>query len=317
MVGPGSRNERDRAALIELHGGSLSLSRVRIQADDDCRLESLIRVDEGFLTLQACELTGPQPAEHSPMRLITFRPATTRPRPVESALFTTPWDRPVCLLSDCILITGGAGIRAEVGRGFVGLSNCVVAARGDVVTLSPALVARNRFDADLRFDRCTIAAGAAAVRVEAWPGSLPGPDRPWLISSTNTAYLDLLSRESVLLRADAEAIAQGQVFWQENNDAVEVVAFAEAVGAPLPSRRDIVTQWIDLWGINHLRGVTGPRIGASSPSVRFLDRPRSVPIAPDDLRLDPNHFSGRTSLNVGASPDLLSGRPRYFSARGR
>ena len=130
-------------ALIELHGGSLSLSRVRIQADDDCRLESLIRVDEGFLTLQACELTGPQPAEHSPMRLITFRPATTRPRPVESALFTTPWDRPVCLLSDCILITGGAGIRAEVGRGFVGLSNCVVAARGDVVTLSPALVAQS------------------------------------------------------------------------------------------------------------------------------------------------------------------------------
>ena len=58
----------------------------------------------------------------------------------------------------------------------------------------------------------------------------------------------------MLLRADAEAIAQGQVFWQENNDAVEVVAFAEAVGAPLPSRRDIVTQWIDLWGINHLRG---------------------------------------------------------------
>lgn len=305
-------------ALIELHGGSLSLLRVRIQTDDDCGLESLLHVDDGFLTLQSCELTGPQPADPSPSRLITYRAATTQPRPAETELFTTPWDRPVCLLSDCILITGGSGIAAEVGRGFVGLLNCAVATRGDAIVLAPTVVARSRFNADLRFDHCTIAVGASVVRVAAWQGAEPGPDRPWLISASNTAYLDLLDRESVLLRADAEAFAQGQVFWQETNDAVEVVAFAEAAGATLPNRsRDVVTQWVNLWGSNHIRGVTGPRRGSPSPSVRFLDRPRSFPIEAEDLILDPNHFPGRSRLNVGASPSLLSGHPRSASAHRR
>jgi len=305
-------------ALIELHGGALRLSEFRIQAEDDCKLESLLDVDDGFLVLQGCELTGPQPADPSPTRLISYRAATTRPWPVESELFTTPWDRPVCLLSECILITGGAGIRAEVGLGFVGLSNCVVAARRDVVSLAPSLVARDRFSADLRFDHCTIAAGAAVVRMAAWPGTAPGPDRPWLISSSNTAYLDLLTRESVLLRADAEAIAQGQVFCQENNDAVEVVGFAEAGEAPLPNRsRDIVPQWINLWGINHIRGVTGPRLGTTSASVRFFERPRPGRIGPADLMLDRNHSPGRASLDVGAPPTLLNGRPRPPASRKR
>ncbi|MDR3620257.1 MAG: serine/threonine-protein kinase [Paludisphaera borealis] len=305
-------------ALIELHGGALTLSQFRIQAEDDCKLESLLHVDDGFLVLQRCELTGSQAAAPGPTRLITYRAASTRPRPVESELFATPWDRPVCLVSECILITGGAGIHAEIGLGFVGLSNCVVAARGDVVSLAPALVARDRFNADLRFDHCTIAAGAAVVRVAAWSGGAPGPDRPWLISSANTAFLDLLTRESVLLRADVEAIAQGQVFCQQTNDAVEVFGFAEAGQAPVPNRtRDIVPQWINLWGSNHIQAVTGPRVGAAPASVRFLERPRPGRLEPADLVLDPNHHPGRTSLDVGAPPALLGSRPRSPIVRKR
>jgi serine/threonine-protein kinase len=304
-------------ALIELHGGSLVLSGLSIQAEDECRLESLIHVDDGFLVLVRCELTGPQGAKPPTTRLITYRAATTRPRPVESELFTIPWDRPACALSDCILITGGAGIEAEVGLGFVGLSKCIVAARGDAIRLAPAKVARDRFMADLRIERSTIASGAAVVRMKAWPGAEPGPDRPWLISSSDTAYLDLHTRESVLLRADVEAFAQGQVFCQQANDAVEVFAFAEAGEGPPPNRvRDVVTQWINFWGSNHMRGVTGPRPGSSSATVRFLERPRGGRIEPDDLRLDRNHSPGRSSLSIGAPMELLIARRRPPQGRG-
>ena len=60
----------------------------------------------------------------------------------------------------------------------------------------------------------------------------PGPDRPWLITSDHNAFLGTYDRrvsETVLLRADEEAMAQGTVFWQGTGDAVEVDAFT-AVG---------------------------------------------------------------------------------------
>jgi len=305
------------SALIELHGGSLSLSQFRIQSQDDCLLESLIRVEDGVLALRRCELTGGQGKGVGPARLIDFRAATTQPRPVSSELFTTAWDRPACVLSECVLITDGAGLRAEVGLGFVGLSGCVVAAKGDVVGLEPAAVARGRFNADLRFDRCTIAAGSAVVRVGTWSGAAPAPDRPWVVTSSHTAYLDLLTRESAMLRGDAEAIAQGVVFFQQSNDAVELAAFAEAGDAPPPSRtRDVVPQWVNLWGSNHIQGVTGPRLGASS-SVRFLERPKPGRIEPADLILDANHHPGRPALEVGAPPSVLAAWPRTPASRKR
>jgi serine/threonine-protein kinase len=222
------------------------------------------------------------------------------------------------VLSECILITEGAGLRAEVGLGFVGLSGCVVAAKGDVFGLIPAGVARDRFDADLRIDRCTIAAGSAVVRMGPWPGVAPAPDRPWIVASSHTAYLDLLNRESVMLRGDAEAIAQGVVFFQQSNDAVEVAAFAEAGDEPPPSRaRDIVPQWLDFWGSNHMQGVIGPRLGSSSASVRFLERPKPGRLEPADLVLDASHHPGRQALDVGAPPSVLSARHRTAASHRR
>ena len=52
-------------------------------------------------------------------------------------------------------------------------------------------------------------------------------------------------------------------------------------------RTDVVSQWINFWGGNHVREVTGPRIGSNHPTVRLLDRPRPGRVEPADLILDP------------------------------
>ncbi len=315
--------ESQGRALIELQGGALVLSRFRFRAEDDAKLDALIRVDDGHLILHQCELTAPQ-ASDSPMpRLIDYRAASTRPRLTvpEIPLFTTPSDRPVCLISECVLLTGGSGLRAEIGLGFIGLTECVMATRGDAIDLAPAHVARGRFLADLAISRCTVVSGAAIVRLAAWPGEEPGPDRPWLISSANTAYLDFLDRvprESVLFRADATSFAQGQAFWQQANDAVEVFGFAAAGTEPPPNRtRDIVTQWVNLWGSTHVRAVSGPRPGGAYPTVRLLEKPRPGRMEAGDLILDADYHPGRPLLDLGANPGLLGIAPRSAAARKR
>ena len=55
-------------------------------------------------------------------------------------------------------------------------------------------------------------------------------------------------------------MAQGTVFWQGIGDAVEVDAFTSAGVNPPPNRsRDVGFQWVNLWGSNHQREITGPR----------------------------------------------------------
>lgn len=297
-------------ALLGLEGGCLSISGLRLRAEGATDLKSLIRVEDGSLALYRCELSIPQAQGHPPA-LVTFVAPTTRPRtsPLPDSPLAGPADRPACVLEDCLLATVGDALRAEVGMGVVSLSRCAVGARGDVFTLTPARVARSRFFADLRLDRCTIATSGAAVRVDAWPGESPGPDRPWLVSSSDTAYVDLSERtprESVLCRADAEAFAQGQVFWRQDRDAIELQAFAAGGDAPLPNRnRDVAAQWVDLWGSDHIREVTGPRTGYPAPSVRLLGRPRPGRVEPLDLQLDANHLAVRPRLDVGAGPEVF------------
>ena len=91
------------------------------------------------------------------------------------------------------------------------------------------------------------------VRLGPWLGLPPGPDRPWLITSRNCAFLamyDRKTRETVLLRADADALARGTVSWQASDDAVDVDFFTAAGdGLPSPNRpRDLQLQWIHFWG---------------------------------------------------------------------
>lgn len=303
-------------ALLDLRGGALLLSNLRLQADDRSAIESLIRVEAGDLVLDRCRLVAPPGSESKTIRLVSFEAPGTRPlsRLENSELFLGDPDRPVCALSQCILITGAAALRAELGRGLVALSHCAVAAGTDAILLNPGRVARGRFEADLWLGRCTLFSERNIIRLGPWPGVAPGPDRPWLITSDHCAFLDTYDRrasETALLRVDEEAMAGGALFWQANGDAYVVNTFTAAGTDPPPDRpQDTVHKWVNFWGANHIRDVSGPRIGSNHPTVRPLDRPRPGRVEPSDLILDPTYHPFRSQLDVGADLFMMGISPR-------
>ncbi len=169
----------------------------------------------------------------------------------------------------------------------------------------PSKVVRNRFEADLVLDHCTLTSERSLVRFGPWLGHAPGPDRPWLVTSRNCAFLamyDGRARETVLLRSDADALAHGAVFWQADDDAADVDYFLAAGEGPPPQSRlrDVRSQWAHFWGYSHIHDVTGPRGSGSAPSVRFCERLRPGRVEAADLVLDPDYHPDRTQLTVGA-----------------
>jgi serine/threonine-protein kinase len=309
-------------ALFELHGGTLLLAHVRLRADESAAVDSLIDVEDGDLILHHCQLVAPEGTEARTPRLVAFSAASTRPQLTIShrGLLTSEPDRPVCIIQESTLITGGSAVQAKLGRGLVALSQSALAAGTDAIEMIPAPVARGRFDADLVLDHCTLASEANIIRLGSWQGRDPGPDRPWLVTSRNCAFLGSYDRrvsETVLLRVDEEAMAHGTIFWQGSGDAVEVDAFTAAVDERLLGRsRDVGFQWVNFWGSNHQTEITGPRSGSNLPSVRLWERLRPGRVEPSDLILDPNYHLGRSQLDVGA--DLsLQGISRRSPAAGR
>lgn len=298
-------------ALIDVPEGTLVLTNVRLTRDGSAQPKYLIRVGAGHLILNRCWLTAPGSVQQGGGDLISFQATSTEPRSDISRDLNPPIDRPVCQLTDTLLITGGDALRADVGRGYLGFSNCALAVGGTAFDLRPAKVARSRFDAGLRIDHCTISAEGSFVNLGPWPGSTPGPDRPWLVSTNDSVFLASYDRssvatESVLLRTEPGSLDRGTLFWQSNNDAFDVTHFTAPSGFPplTPRRPDVHRQWVKLWGENHIRNVSGPLWPKGSvlatQSVRFYDRLQSGNVSPADLELDPSYHPGRARLNVGA-----------------
>ncbi len=110
---------------------------------------------------------------------------------------------------------------------------------------------------------------------------------------------------------------RGPLFWQGAGDAVEVGAFTAAADEPIVGRtRDVFYQWVNFWGSNHQRGITGPRATACQTSVRLLDRPRPGRVVPSDLILDPGYHPDQPRLDVGADPSR-QGISRRLAPSGR
>jgi serine/threonine-protein kinase len=305
-------------ALIELQGGALVVSKLILRHEQSARLDHLIHVEDGDLVLSQCQLTAPVGSSDFTGNLIAFRSASTRPRPRngDRPLFSIPIDRPVCRMIDCVLITGGRAVSAELGRGLVALTQCAVSAGTTAIELVPAKVARHRFEADLYLDYCTLTSERAIVRMGPWLGLAPGPDRPWLITSRNCAFLAVSGRpvrETLLLRCDGDALASGTIFWQASGDAADVDWFINVGDGPPPNHaRDVQIQWVGFWGRTHMGRVFGPRGAGSPPSVRFRERLRAgQAVEPSHLILDPSYHPDRPELAVGAD---LSRQGIYPSA---
>ena len=213
-------------ALIDVRGGNLSLTNVRISREGSTRPKYLIRVESGHLSLTRCRLTSPGAAPEGGGGLIGFFAPGSRPLSLSDKTpspFEKAYDRPVCQITDTVLITGGDVLTAELGRGLVALTQCAVAADRTVFALAPSRVARDRFEADLSLSHCTIAAAGNVVALGPWPGGEPGPDRPWLVTSENCGFFGSYERtardrESVMLRTDPVAFAHGVLFWQSLDD---------------------------------------------------------------------------------------------------
>jgi hypothetical protein len=118
---------------------------------------------------------------------------------------------------------------------------------------------------------------------------------------------DRTSRDTALLRADAEALASGTVFWQGAEDVADTGIFVAAGDGPPPSTRsrDVQHQWVQFWGNSHMRAIEGPRGSGSAPIVRFRERLRPGQIEPAKLMLDQPFRPRRRQLAVGADPARL------------
>jgi serine/threonine protein kinase len=309
-------------ALIEIKRGELMISGANITATPKTSLSLLISVFEGNLKLSKCVLIGPAGEESAAGGLVDFRTKGSRPFPERGSI----GDRPSCVLTDCILMTGGDAISADVGSGLISLTNCAVATASNAIVLTPQRVRRDRFDADLVLDHCTLAAVENIVWLKGWTGLDPGPDRPWVVRSKECVFSDSFVRDAqaqsrgVLFRSHVDGLARGALAWQSDHDVYDLSLFLAGGDAkPLPvSRADVNRSWVDFWGPRHILGASGQTSKGELPAARFLvDKLKPSEFEPADLALDPSYPPGRKTLDVGAdlkrmgvSPKITKFRPR-------
>jgi serine/threonine-protein kinase len=290
-------------ALIEARRGDLALTGVRLVRDKNCTLKHLVRVEQGNLMLTNCWLQGAALPESGAGALIAFSAV--------GGMTPSADQRPACRLQDCLLIGTGDALAATVEQGSVQLTNCAVASGADAFLLNPAGRAPAQFEADLCLDHCTIVAEHSFVRLAAVPAQA-SPSRPWLVSTHDCAFLAAFAktgRDAALLRVDPDSFSRGWLFWEASNDALELTHFTAAGSAARSAtvRPDVRQQWVELWGANHIRGVTGPTTTSTRSGVRLVSSAlQSGKVKPADLALDAAYHPGRSSLTVGADLRRLS-----------
>jgi eukaryotic-like serine/threonine-protein kinase len=262
---------------------------------------------------------GKAAAKAAPSMMPPQAPPPAAPVPIPPWPFAKFVDKPTLLAQDGVFITGGDVLSAEIGRGLVAIERSAVVAGSTAFSLVPGRVARARLDADLWLDRCTVASERTFLSLGAWPGSEPGPDRPWLVSTQNCAFFGTYERTSgtsVLLRSDAASLAHGTLFWQASGDAFEVPAFTATgqLAAATPTRRpDVARNWGEFWGEEHMHNISGPHGAGGTATSRLLARLRPGDVEAADLAIDPNYPANRRHHAIGVDLKSLGIAP---SSRG-
>ena len=313
-------DEATGEALISVKRAELSITGARLTGTPKTGLPVLIAVNHGNLTLARCQLIGPGGEDSAGGGLIAFRSDGTRPFPARGAI----GERSSCVLTDCVLLTGGDALTIDLGSGLASLSNCAIASGSNAVVLVPQGVRRDRFDADLVLNRCTIAAFENLVWLKGWTGLPPGPDRPWVLKSSDCVFSDAFERHGqsqsrgVLLRTQVEGLAKGVLAWESSRDIYDLTLFTAGGDAkPLSvSRSDVRRSWVDLWGPRHVESPSGFTSGGTAPASRFLvDRLKSLELEPGDLALDPSYPRGRRAMDVGANLERMGIAPTVTKFR--
>ena len=296
---------RGGPALIELHGGDLTLANLAFAAEGANRPRHWIRVEDGLLGVRRCsyrDAGGDAAAGAAALAIVARGPGPTPPRP---GPFRGPAERPAAQLEDCWIWTGGDAVAAEVARGVVGLKNCLIVAGPAACRLKAAA---DRPEADLVLENCSIADDHFGVELEA-PAVPPAPAaRPWLVVSRSSVFPRNWRDGGALLGVDPASFARGALFWQSSNDIYEVARFIApgGAGAAAPGgSADVVRQWLDVWGAIHARGDVGPNPRRLDKILHFRDkdRARATRFTPPQLELDPKLHAGQ-GVNFKNLPPL-------------
>jgi eukaryotic-like serine/threonine-protein kinase len=286
--------------MFELHGGDLAIANLSFSTEGATRPKHWVLSEDGLLAIRHCRFRDPAPNTNASISsaapdlgpLIVFVAKGTAPIPPRVGPFVKETDRPTARLKNCLIWTAGDAISADVGRGVVDLENCLIISGGPAVTLLPRDVARDKFEADLVFDRCTIAVDKTAVFLGPLAGDPTGPSRPWLVSSRRCAFprTQQPGAPGALLQVDADAMARGVLFWQSTSDYYDSHRFLTPTGlqpANSPSA-EVKKQWMDIWGQEHTKMDRGPTLRQNEVVLRYKDKEKPKPgkVVPAALELD-------------------------------
>ena len=307
-------------SMIELRGGDLAIANLGFLTEGAQRPEHWVLVEDGILGIRHCRFRDSGPSTASAAgpsasgALIAFVARGTAPILPRAGPLVKETNRPTARLQHTALWTTGPALAAEVGRGSVALDDCLVISGGPAFTLRPADVDRDRFEADLVLDRCTIAVDRTSVLLGPLLGEPKGPSRPWLVSSRRCAFprTQPVGGAGALLQTDSDALARGALFWQSSFDVYDGYHFLAPTG-PAPANQpatDIKKQWFDLWGEAHTRGDQGPTARRSETSLRYKERDRPKPgkVVPSALELDKAAHSD-LGVDFNNLPTFVAGRP--------
>ena len=296
-------------ALLELHGGDLSLANLGFASDGSTRTRYWIYLEDSLLAARRCRYRDLSSATNDPSgAAVAFVSRRSEPLPSRFGGFKTPTDRAVASLRDCWFWTNFDAVQADLTQGVVELTNCLIVAGQAAVRLKPTAARLGDLEADLILENCTLVDDRFGVVLEPWSTEPTAPGRPWVIVSRASVFPRIWREGGALLGVDTASFEKGALFWQSSADLYEVSRFLSsrtpATGGSVGSA-DLKRHWIDLWGINHTRNDRGPDSRKIERNIFFRDKDRSRTSrpTPSQLELDPQVDSTH-GVNFRALPPI-------------